>query len=341
MKESTVSSKVVKKERRKVSVEQFTPKEVENQIVIDGRANAYESVNVTSKVTGIMKPSTRIRKGQYKRKGSLLFEIDSRESVFNLKAQRAAFMTSITQMMADLKFDYPQAFDHWKSYLNNFDVEKPIAELPASTSEQEKYFISSRNLYNQYYTIKRLETQLTDYRIYAPFSGVITQVNIFPGGLVSQGANLATMINTTVFELESPVQLDDLQYIKVGQSVKLRSDNLNQEWTGKVSRIATQIDQNTQNLPVYITVSGSGLKDGMYLSGTLKGAPINDVIELPKSIFTSPKSIFVVRDSTIQTKIIESVKRLDESVIVRGLSPNDKVVVGSLAGLQDGQKITY
>jgi hypothetical protein len=38
---------------------------------------------------------------------------------------------------------------------------------------------------------------------------------------------------------------------------------------------------------------------------------------------------------------VESVKRLSETVIVRGLESNEKVVIGSLAGLYAGQKVSY
>ncbi len=340
-KKSTVSDTVTKNERRKVQLSTFTAEDATNVIELDGRLNAHERVSVTSKVQGIMQAGTSVKVGRYFKKGDLLYSIDNRQAGYNLKAQKASLMTSITQMMPDIKFDYPQSFDKWQQYLNAYDVDKPIQALPKPSNDQEKYFVSGKNLHNQYFQIKSLETQLADYNIYAPFSGVVTEANVYAGALISPGQSLCSMINTALYEIQAPIALQDLKYVKTGQKVQLRSDELGKEWTGKVSRIGTQIDAATQNIPLFISVSGSGLKDGMYLKGTLNGNSLTDVVKLPKSIFLSPNSIYVVKDSTIINKIIDPIKRGSEHVLVRGLSPDEQVITGSLAGLFEGQKVTY
>lgn len=341
-KKSTVSNIYTPKSIQKVEWSTFEGNSVKNQIEIDGRIQAYERVSISSKVNGIMEEGSKhVKEGSFFREGELMFKVDDQEATYALLAQKAALMTSITQMMPDLKFDYPEAFSKWKSYLDNFDVEEAIQQLPELTSDQEKYYVSSRNIYNQYYNIKSAETRLRDYHIYAPFSGVTTTVNVYPGALVSPGANLATMINTTRFEMVAPVALEDLKYISSGQKVILCSTGLDQTWTGTITRVGSQIDPNTQNVPIYITVSGTGLKDGMYLKGTIEGGEIENVVTLPKNIFVNPSTVYVIQDSILVEKNIQSVKRLESSVLVRGVTPEDKIVTGSLAGLYDGQKVNY
>ncbi len=341
-KKSTLDGKINKKERRTVNTNSFTAQKIPNIIEIDGRLRAQERVNITSRVQGIMLPSPRsIRVGKYFKKGDLLYSIDNKEASFNLKAQKSSLVTSITQMMPDIKFDYPQSFDKWQKYLTDFDINKPIKALPQADSDQEKYFINGRNLYNQYFQIKSQETILSEYKIYAPFSGVITAANIFPGSLISPGQILCSMINTNQYEIASPIRMEDLKYTKVGQKVTLKSDGLDQTWNGQIQRIGTQIDESTQNIPLYISVSGKGLKDGMFLKGEISGNLIENVFELPKSIFITPNSLYTVIDSTLQIKEVTSVKRKKDKVIVRGISPTDKIVVSSLAGLFPGQKVNY
>jgi len=341
-KKSTLGGKIEKNERRKIEVKSYSAKEVDNTIEIDGRLRAQERVNITSKVQGLMLSSPRnIRVGKYFKKGELLYSIDKKEAAYNLKAQKSSFVTSITQMIPDIKFDYPQSFEKWKKYLSDFDINTSIQEMPKPSNDQEKYFIDGRNLNNLYYQIKSQETRLDDYNIYAPFSGVITAANIFPGSLISPGQILCSMINTNQYEIASPIGLENLKYIKVGQKVNLKSDGLNQIWQGKVQRIGTQIDESTQNIPLYISVTGSGLKDGMFLKGLVFGNKIKDVYELPKNIFLTPNSIYTVVDSTLNIKEVTTIKRLDETVIVKGILPNDKIVVSSMAGLFPGQKVNY
>ncbi|MEM9544318.1 MAG: HlyD family efflux transporter periplasmic adaptor subunit [Bacteroidota bacterium] len=341
-KKSTVSDAVVKKERRTVKVSYFSPEAQPNEIEIDGRVRAHERVNLTSKVQGVMQESGKsIKEGQYYKKGDLLFSIDSQEATYTLKAQKSTLMTAITQMMPDLKFDHPKSFDGWLNYLNQFDVDQPIAPLPKPMSDQEKYYVTGKNIYSQFYTIKSQETRLGEYNIYAPFSGVITAINVFPGALISPNQVLATMINTGQFEIAAPVPLVDLKHITVGQSVELSSSDLYKSWKGKVSRIGTQIDATTQNIPIYIGVYGRGLKDGMYLKGKLNGKQLEEVTKLPKDIFLSSDEVYVVIDSTLTAKEITPIKRLSDHILVKGLSPDEMVVTGSLAGLFEGQKVSY
>jgi multidrug efflux pump subunit AcrA (membrane-fusion protein) len=341
-KKSTVSDKVVKKERRKIKVSSFVPTTQSNNITVDGRVMAHERVNLTSRVQGVMQESGKsIKKGKYFKKGDLLFSIDKKEVDFALKAQKSSLMTAITQMMPDLKFDHAQSFDGWKTYLDQFDVNRPIQPLPVAKTEQEKYYVSGKNIYSQFYNIKSQETRLNEYNIYAPFSGVITAINAYPGTLISPGQVLASMINTEQFEISAPIALGDLKYVSVGQSVELASADLSKTWNGKVNRIGTQIDEATQNIPIYISVYGRGLKDGMYLQGELNGKSLDDVTQLPKDIFVSTNAVYVVEDSTLVLKELTTVKRKDNSVIVRGISDSDKVVSSSLAGLFEGQKVNY
>jgi len=339
-KESTVSNDEVKKELRKVKVDYFTPENIANSIEVDGRLQAYERVSISSKVTGIMEQnSANVREGRYFKEGDLLYSIDNQEAIFNLQAQKSALFTSIAQMMPDLKFDYPDAFTKWESYLSEYDINKTLLALPEATSDQEKYFVAGRNILNQFYNIKSLETRLKEYKIYAPFSGIVTQSNVYAGSIINPGSVLATMINTSVYEMTAPVPLDQLNYIKIGQQVLLSSQELGKEWKGKVSRIGNRIDATTQNIPIYITVNGRGLKEGMYLSGNLNGSQLESVVKLPKEIFLNPETIYVVQDSILKTKDVESIKRIADHVLVRGLNSDEAVVIGSLAGLYEGQKV--
>lgn len=342
MKKSTVSDKVAKKERRTIKYSTFSAESELNKIELDGRLLAAERVNITSKVQGVMQTgNTSVREGMYFKKGDILFSVDNREANYNVQAQRSSLMTSITQMMPDLKFDFPESFANWEKYLTSFDVKTQTKELPKPVSQKEKYFVSARNIYNQYFTIKSQETRLSEYTIYAPFSGVVTGVNVYPGALISPGQALATMINTGKYEIAAPIALNNLKYIEVGQEVNFFSEEMDKTWKGKVSRIGTQIDQATQNLPVYISVYGRGLKDGMYLKGNLTGKTFENVVKLPKDIFLSPTSIFIIQDSTLIAKQINTIKRTTDYVLVDNVAEDEKVVIGSLAGLFEGQKVNY
>ena len=61
-------------------------------------------------------------------------------------------MNQITLMLPDLKSDYPDSFPAWEKYLKEMNIEEALSALPSPISDQERYFISARNLYNLYYS---------------------------------------------------------------------------------------------------------------------------------------------------------------------------------------------
>lgn len=339
-KKSTLSEEAPKKQVKTVNVTQFTPESIVNSISLDGRLTAYERVDLFAEASGVLKSTSKtLKEGTYVEKGELLFDIDGEDAELSLLAQRSALMTSITQIMPDLKFDYPDAFDKWKAYLDQFDVRQHVKDLPQIGSDQEKYYVAGKNIYNQYFTIKSAENRLKDFKVYAPFSGVITSANIYPGQVVNLGINLGSVMNTGRFELKAPVSLGDLKYIKTGQNVNLYSEQLGKEWKGKVSRISRVIDEVTQNLPIYISVWGSGLRDGMYLKGELKANEMKSVIPLEKSIIVDQNKVFTVQDSVVGVKEIEIIRQNEATVYVRGIDPDDNIITGSISGIFRGQKV--
>ena len=339
-KESTVSGKTINREIRTVQVASFPPKEVKNVIEVDGRLNAYEKINLAAEVQGkLLSTGKSWKEGTTFRKGDLLFQIESKDDEYNLKAQRSLLYNQITQVMPDLKVDHPTEFEKWLHYLNDFDVEKNVKALPKITNQKEKYFIGGKNIQNQYFTIKSLEEKINNYRIYAPFNGVFLSVNNYPGSLVSPGVNLGQIMNTYQYELVSPISMEALKYISVGQKVTLHSDELNQTWIGMVNRVSKQIDQTTQSIPIYISVSGKGLRDGMYLKGKLGGSAIRNVSVLPKALIVNQNEVFVYQDSTLKTKAIDIVNYLESEVYVKGLEASDQVITSSLTNLFVGQKV--
>ncbi len=342
-KESTVSDKSTEETKsniRLVETASFTSATLPSKIDIDGRVSAYEQINIMPEVTGKLLPANKTYKtGSYFEKGDLLFNIEKNDETYSLYAQRSTLLNAITQIMPDLKFDYPSAFTQWDNYLQQFSVEKNTAPLPTAQTDSEKYFIAGKNIYNLYYTIKAQEDRLKNHQIYAPFSGVMLNINAFPGSLVSPGMTLANIMNTSRYEMIAPVAMDKIAFIKPGQQLTLSSSVLDKTYKGTVQRVSRQIDQSTQSVPVYISVQGTGLKDGIFLEGTLQGNALKDVVEIPRDIMLDQEHIYIVQDDQVAKKAIEIVSRTDESLMVKGIDPSDKVVIAGINNLYVGQQV--
>ncbi|MEM1217814.1 MAG: efflux RND transporter periplasmic adaptor subunit, partial [Bacteroidota bacterium] len=223
--------------------------------------------------------------------------------------------------------------------LDNFSVDADLVAFPEPVNEQEKFFVASRNLYAQYYTIKSAENRLDKYVLTAPFSGVLTSVNINNGALVRAGQSLGELMNTGSYELEATIPLSELEYLQVGNRVQLRSEDINGEWTGKVKRISNQIDPSTQSVRVFIEVSGKNLREGMYLTGLANASTIKDAFALPRNLIVNQNQVYQVQDTLLRLREVEVVKITAESAIVKGLPEGMQLLKEPIPGAFDGMPV--
>ncbi|NRA50699.1 MAG: HlyD family secretion protein, partial [Phaeodactylibacter sp.] len=108
---------------------------------VQGELSAFDKIDLFSEVTGTLTNTERpFKVGTFFPKGSVLIEVDQEEARLSLLSQKSNLLNAITQLMPDLKIDYPESFQNWKTYLDNFEVDAPITAFPDPLNDQEKYF---------------------------------------------------------------------------------------------------------------------------------------------------------------------------------------------------------
>ncbi len=311
-------------------------------VPIQGRIAAYEKIDLFAEVNGLAYAGAHpFKEGVRFRKGETLVQLDDREARLALQGQRAALLTTLAQNLPDLRIEFPEHFPVWQAYIDKLDPEKVIQDLPKPISDREKYFLASRNIQTQYYVIRSAEERLSKYRIVAPFEGVLTTVDIQTGALVRPGQRIGQFLRTGTYELKSTVSLGDLQFVKPGQTVKLTSEDTGQEYTGTIRRIGEQIESATQMLPIYIEISGPNLKEGMFLSGAVKGTMEQGVFALPKDLLINGRSIWTIRDSSLLRTDVDLVRSARDIALIKGVLEGTVFVRYVIPGMFEGQKVTY
>ncbi|KPM47943.1 efflux RND transporter periplasmic adaptor subunit [Jiulongibacter sediminis] len=307
-------------------------------IETNGTIKAQERIELYSEVQGVLLPGKRAFKpGQRYQKGEQLLQMDSKEFYSSLVAQRSNLYNSIVSIMPDLKFDLPESFDQWQAYLNEFDIQKTLKELPEPLNEKEKYFINSRQIVSTYFTIKNLEERLVKYKITAPFSGILTEALVDPGTLIRTGQKLGSLINPAVFELEANINADYLEYLKIGKRVTVNDLSGEHTWNGFVKRVNGIIDPATQTVQAFIQLSGAGLTEGMFLEASVTAQTEPNVMEIDRSLLTSDNSVFVVRnDSVLKKESVTVVSVSDRKAMIRGVENGALMLNRALPGAYDG-----
>ncbi len=324
------------------------------QVEVNGRLVARDKIELFSEVNGTYRSTGKLfKEGVYFAKGETMLNLTDAEFQMALRAQKSAFANQITLMLPDLKTDYGSSFPRWVAYLDSLDIDKPLPQLPEASSDQERYYLTARNVLNTYYTIQGQEARLKKYLIQAPFNGRVSQSAITPGTLVRSGQKLGEFFNPSSYELEASVSLRDLPFTQPGSAVELRSEDIPGTWNGRVLRISDVIDATTQTVRVFISVSGSSLKEGMYLRGTVSGKPVKDVVSIDRRLLMDDNSVFLatlkpapsdsvnltLQPATLKKAIVEPVQYSEGKVLVRGLENGMMLINQSIPNAYDGMSV--
>ncbi|MDT0650576.1 efflux RND transporter periplasmic adaptor subunit [Autumnicola edwardsiae] len=330
-------SKVVKS----VFVDTVQNRTVPIIVPANGSVTALQRFELYSEVQGIFLSSSKeFRPGQKYNKGQILLNIDSDEFRASVQSAKSDLYNSITAIMPDLRMDYPEVFEKWQSYLNNFDIREPVPSLPELDSDKEKYFITGRGIISSYYTIKNLEERLRKYTIVAPFSGVLTEAVVNRGTLIRQGQKLGEFIDPTVYELEVAIAKKFSDLLKPGAKVELRNLDRTQTFEGTVSRINSRINQETQTIQVFIRIEDQDVSEGMYLEAKLDANAEENAIEIPRELLVDRSKVFVVKDSVLELVEVNPVYFTDNSVVIRGLEDGATMLSASVPGAYSGMLVT-
>ncbi len=305
-----------------------------------GNLVAKNQIEIFSEVMGIFEASDHdFKPGSRFQKGEVLLQLNSDEHRANLRAQKSNLINQITLFLPDLKLDYPDAFPQWEKYVQDYEISKPLDSLPGATSEKEKLFILGRGINTTYYNIENLEERLNKYVITAPFNGVLSEVQVYPGALVRNGQKLANFLSTSIYEMEVNVNVSYMDLLRTGKTVTLHNLERTKTWMGRVTRLNGLVDQSTQTIKVYIDVSGSGLREGLYLEADIKVKNIENTFEVDRKLLFDQDKLFIVRDSVLQTLQIKPVFYNESTVVVEGLENGMEIISRIVPGAHNGMRV--
>ena len=323
-----------------VYVDTVKNKEIPIVITTSGNLTAKQKIEIFAEVQGVLKPSLKeFKAGTSYRKGESLLRINNEEFYANLQSQKSNFYNSLTAILPDIRLDYPNEYQKWQNYLNNFNINKTTPKLPMFNTDKEKYFISGRGINTAYYNVKNLEVKLNKYNLRAPYNGILTEALVTPGTLIRVGQKLGEFINPGIYEMEVSVNAAFADLLKKGNTVKLHNFEKTKEYVAKVIRINGKVDATSQTIKAYIQVSHKELKEGMYLEADLIAKSEKEAIEVSRKLLVDNTQLFVVRDSVLDLIDVNPVYFSAESAIVKGIDNGTLILAKPIPGAYDGMQV--
>ena len=335
--------KSVVESTKQVRTKKVIYSEVATEIEGFGRTSSSLPVDVIAEVKGsIQKGNIPLKQGQKFNKGDLLFKIDDTEAKLRLKSKKSTFMKKIATILPDFKMDFPESFDAWQQYFESLDLEKPLKELPPHKNNKEKTYLATKDIFTDFYDIRSEEFNLSKHHVYAPFSGTITEVSLYPGTFVNTGNKVANIIETNNLELKVAVPVEDIDWINIGKTIDITNKNATKQWKGKVQRIGDFVNENTQAIDVFVQLYPGQEKvyEGMYLKAEMPGETISEGMEIPRNAIFNNSQVYTVKDSLLKVQNVTIHKINAETVVFSGLEEGSEVVVEPLINAYNNMKVS-
>lgn len=168
----------------------------------------------------------------------------------------------------------------------------------------------------------------------APISGEVVEQDVSAGQLIQPGTTQCFMISDigSVWVLVNIYQ-KDLPYVRVGDTVAIRTDTYPEAFHGRISYVAASLDPNTRTLQARIETNNPGekLKKDMYVVATVNAGTIPNAIALPDAA--------VLRDSENQPFVYAAAasNQFGRRSVTLGESLNGQTQI--ISGLKAGDQV--
>lgn len=215
------------------------------------------------------------------------------------------------------------------------EVSAAEAELRRETTEST---IAEAEIARAEAAVARIEAQIRDRMLYAPFTGVVTDVPIKLGGNAAANASAITLISDAMLQIESFVPEINVPLIAVGDTAVVTLDAYGSDvpFEAKVVFIdpaeTVRDGVSTYRAKLEFTTRDERVRSGMTANVTITTEEKEGVISVPRGVVLDREGKKVVRvvagGETVEREVVlGSVSSLGQVEIVSGLATGEQVLL--------------
>ena len=371
-----------------VKTVEIAKQDIESHVLTTGEVLAIDKMNVTSDVTGKIW-EVSVEKGQKVSLGDILVKLDGSE--INYQLQQAEIRLAIEkdtlgQLTKKDKLDLEIAFNNteiqYHEASNNYNQMKELYNAGAASQNElnlaknkmdqlyNTYTLAKKNLENaddasqitiqkkqlelSQLNVNKLQEEKDKYFIKSPMDGIIVELSIVEGGILSSGMPMMVIMDTNRLEITTNVSEYDVHRIKIGDPVKITGDAIEgQEYEGRVKYIAPtaisistgQGKETVVEVKIEVNSQNTALKPGFSTTVDILTETKKNTLVIPyEALFTrkdGQKLIFTMVDGMAKSHEIRTGLESDLVVEVIGsdIGENDKVILNPTENLKDGDPV--
>ena len=330
-----------------VTLAEVTGTAIPETLEVVGTVRARTSAVLSSRISGTI-GLLKVREGDRVKKGQLLAQIDSTESLAG-SAQAQAAVDEARQgldeartrkKLADVTFErYQKLYDEQALTRQEFDIKQTERDLAAMGVARAEARLK------QLQEGKRSASAVADYtKIVAPLSGVITTKPADLGATVFPGQPLMTIEDEGSYQLDLAIPESLGTKVKPGTPVQVTLDSTGSFFAAKIAEVVPTTDPASRTYTAKVNLTGPGLKSGAFGRAALAmGTGAVGILAPKPALFErgALTAVWVVDAGKVaRMRLVKPGRTLGDKVeILSGLSAGEKVIVGGVEKVTDGVKI--
>lgn len=279
---------------QEVSILKLQTNKFEHFISLQGNTITDENVIVHPKSSGTV-TAVFVKEGQYVSKGATLLKIDDiimQNSINEVKNQL---------VLANTTFERQQRL--WNQKIGS--------EMQFLQAKNNKESLENK--------IKTLQSQLNNYRVKAPFSGVVDELIVHVGDMASPQAPALRIVNLNKIYVQSEVSENYLKSIKKGAKVKVYFNSLDQEFESRITQVGNYISPDNRTFKIKIPIKNrKGLiKPNLLADIKVQDYNTNKAIVIPSNLVqideNGKKYVFTVIEKNNITIVVKKLVEIGKS----------------------------
>ncbi len=366
-----------------VVVGQINNTEVQPEITAYGEIRSWRTLEIRASSGGyVVELSDEFRDGVLVDEGAFLFRIDPKEFEAAVADARAA----VSEAEADLD-EAIQGVEVAKRELAAADTQRDLrssalarqrdllrrgvatsslvedAEMSLAAAEQTAASRSQMLLTSEIkidrnrlrlerarIALSEAQRDLEETEHRAPFSGLVSDVNVALGGLATPNERLGLLIDPTA--LEAAFRVTNAQFArlldesgalrKIDVAVALELDDKPLIVEGVIERAGAVIEAGETGRLIYAKVKSKTatlLRPGDFVTVSITEPPLQDVARLPASAVTEEGELLLVEDDRLSPIKVRILRRMADDVVVAGAPDGATFVAGRSPQLGKGVKV--
>jgi len=189
--------------------------------------------------------------------------------------------------------------------------------------------------------MRRLENQMAQLELRAPFDGTIVELTAFPGQFLYGRSKVARVIGKQrIFEIT--LSEEDSANVREGQPVRVRLAGLpDRTFSAQVSRIDAFADRNTKTRKVFVDIDepDPALVPGLTGEAVIYKSERADAVLIPRQALIGDR-VYVVKGGRVEVRqVVPGFLSLRNAEIRSGVAAGELVMVSGFDRVSDGSRV--